>query len=398
MKNKIFFLPICATCLLVGCDLERIDENNNGGGTTCPAVKFNTQVGGSDYDKPVEVLATADCSYVICGQSQVDTDGQAILIKVNDKGVQQWERKMGTSAYDYITNFAAIKTGGYMICGGTLNNNPSAYDALVIKTDENGIEAWQRYFNVPGFSTTANSIVEMPDGGFLLACTQNDQSATPVPSQIALIKIDANGTQQWKKNIAKTDYLYVADMVATLDGGFILSGTEIGTVTQKSSTYILKLDSGGNKEWENTYVSPVSTYSPGYGVAALANGYAVAASILGTNDHDLNVLFYDLNGTLKWSKVIGGSSADEAIDIEATTDGQIVVSAYSSSFSATQEVYLLKLNATSGSTIWETHFGQGSGISTFLAPANDGGFIVTGITNNTGNADILLFKRDKDGN
>jgi hypothetical protein len=399
MKNIHFVLALCLGWS--ACDLERVDDGgNNNNGPTCPAAKFSTQVGGNNFDAPVEVLATEDCGFVVCGQTYFDTNGDARLFKVNDKGVQQWERTYGTSGFEYMTNFISLKSGGYLLCGGTTfyNSNPGTYDAFIVKTDANGIEAWQRYYTIADNRLLAKAVAETPDGGFLLVCSKGDFINSSIPEQIALIKIDANGTEEWVKTIVSTHHLYASDMAPTPDGGFIIAGSQNLVPSGGTNTYLLKLDAGGNKEWEKSYQSSIGTYSPGYGVAALPNGYAVAASVLGTNDHDFNVLFYDLNGVFKWEKNIGGLNADEAIDVDQTADNQIVVSGYSNSFGTQQEIYLIKLNVTSGATIWEKHFGAGSGIYSFVAPAHDDGFIVAGNTNTTNNADILLFKLDKDGN
>ena len=386
--------------VLFACNLEKIDDNSNGGGgLSCPETTFSTQIGGSGYDSPVDVYTNDDCSFIVCGSTNVNSNTQAYLVKIDDKGVQQWERSYGTAEYDYITKVTKIKSGGYMICGGTSAfNNGTNYDAYLIKTDENGIEAWQRHYEIAGFSVTARGIVQLPDGGFLLACTKQDTTSSPVPYQIALIKVDANGTEEWTKLVSSSSsHLYPSDMQAANDGGFIIAGSANNVVTSGTQTYILKLDASANKVWEKFYTNPNSSFSPGYGVATLTNGYAVAASILGPNDHDFNVLYYDLNGTLLWDKTFGGASADEALDLTETSDGHLAVVGYSGSFSANTEVYLLKLNTANGVTIWEKHFGSGSGGSTFISAANDGGFMVTGATLTTGNTDILLFKKDKNG-
>ncbi len=401
MNYKALIFSILILCT-TACNLEKIDDNQGGpSGNTCPVAKFSTQIGGINYDYPVDVLATNDCSFVVCGGTYtVNNNIQAYLVKTDDKGVQQWERTYGTPSYDLISKVIPIKTGGYMICGATSDFNPSTYyDAYLIKTDQNGIEAWQRNYEIPGFSVIASGITQLADGGFLLACSKNDTSASPIAGQIAMIKIDANGGEEWTKLIStNSKNLSVADMESAADGGFIIAGSANDVVTSITQTYILKLDASGNKVWEKFYTNPNSTYSPGYAVTALANGYAVAASILGPNDHDFNVLFYDLNGTLKWEKTFGGVSADEATDIAATSDGQVAVIGYSNSFSAMAEVYLLQLSSTDGSTIWEKHFGSGSSGSTVVAAAKDGGFIASGTDFNTNNTDIVLFKTDKNGN
>lgn len=388
MKHLILFFFITLTA----CNLEKIEE----GALACPSAKFSTSVGGNKFEAPTDVLATADCGFVVCGISQsFGTDYQAYLVKIDDKGVQQWERNYGSNKYDQVQTVAASNDGGFVLCGYSSGFGQDKYnDVYIIKTEANGVESWSRTFEFDGFSSSGEGIVQNSDGTYRVLYNKSDTLGGN--NQIGTLQLDANGTQISDKIITASENRYASAMKAAFDGGFVIAGSSSNLGTK---TLIIKLDASGNRVWEKTFDDPAGgSFLPAYDLAA-QNTYAVAGSLLGSNDHDFNVLLYDVSGGLTWSKSFGSVSADEALDITFATDGDIVVTGYTSGFSANSEVYLLKLSKTNGSTIWEKHFGNRQGYDVCIDNAKDGGYIIAATGQKTaGNTDIFLYKTDKDGN
>ena len=389
---KITFLFVVFTA----CNLEKIEEGAPS--ESCPSTKFTVSIGGNKTEYPTDVLATDDCGYVVCGITQsFSTDYQVYLAKVDDKGIQQWERSYGSPAYDQAEAVAATTDGGYVICGNTKGFDQDNYqDVYVIKTAANGIESWSRTFELPGNSSSAAGIVQLASGSYRVA--YNKQDTLSGINQIGLLELDANGIKVSDKLIPGSSSHYASSMKAAADGSFIIAGSAFGT--NGTDSYIVKLDAAGNRVWDKTFAPAVNNFTPAYDVVALKNNtYATAGSDLGPNDHDFNILLYDAAGNLKWDKSFGGTSADEALDIVESTDGNIVVAGYTGSFSVNSEVYLLKLSITDGATLWEKHFGDRQGSDVCLANAKDGGYIIAATGEKTnGNTDIFLYKTDKDGN
>ena len=390
MKHFIYF---CFLFVFAACNLDKIEE----GALACPAAKFSTSVGGSKFEAPTDVLATDDCGFVVCGISQsFTTDYQAYFVKVDDKGVQQWERSYGSDKYDEMAAVIAAKDGGYVLCGFSAGfGQDKYYDIYLIKTESNGVESWSRTFEFDGFTASGVGIVQTSDGTYRIAYNKADTLGGN--NQIGILQVDANGTKISDKIITSPENRYASAFKSAADGGFIIAGSSSPSTGTK--TLIIKLDASGNRVWEKTFDDPAGgSFLPAYDVAA-QNNYAVAGSLLGTNDHDFNVLLYDASGGLTWSKSFGSVSADEALDITFATDGDIVVTGYTSGFSTNSEVYLLKLSKTNGSTVWEKHFGNRQGYDVCIDNAKDGGFIVAATGQKTaGNTDIFLYKTDKDGN
>jgi len=87
----------------------------------------------------------------------------------------------------------------------------------------------------------------------------------------------------------------------------------------------------------------------------------------------------DKNGTLLWSKAIGGASADGGCDIIETPDHNLLIAGYTKSFNAQNfyEVYLIETDFQ-GNVLWQKNISDGSSAYKIsLSTANDG-YIITG--------------------
>jgi len=129
---------------------------------------------------------------------------------------------------------------------------------------------------------------------------------------------------------------------------------------------------------------------------------------------DVWVLKTDLSGNVQWSVTYGGSSEDEAYDIQLTSDGGYIIAGYSYSSDGNitsgnhgyQDVLVMKLSSK-GSLVWEKTFGgSDADIAYSIQQTGDGGYIVGATTysnngdvsRNQGNSDMWLLKLDDKGN
>ena len=94
-----------------------------------------------------------------------------------------------------------------------------------------------------------------------------------------------------------------------------------------------------------------------------------------------------VNAQATFQKTIGGSSDDVGNCIQKTSDGgYIIVGATSSFGSGLKDVYLIK-TSYDGDTIWTKTYGEVSGVDEvglFVQQTLDGGYIVSGYTENAG--------------
>jgi len=135
--------------------------------------------------------------------------------------------------------------GGFSSSGATGNKTSAGYggsDFWVIKTDSNGNKVWENSF---GGSTNEElrALALTSDGGYLLG----GYSASPVSgnktstnyggADIWILRLDSNGNKLWEQTFGGTNDDYLYRLQETQDGGIILGGYSSSLVSgNKTST------------------------------------------------------------------------------------------------------------------------------------------------------------------
>jgi hypothetical protein len=113
------------------------------------------------------------------------------------------------------------------------------------------------------------------------------------------------------------------------------------------------------------------------------------------------VVKLDANAVLQWSKTIGGQNNEDANSIIQTADGSFIIAGSSNSFgSGNYDMYIVKLDVN-GTIQWSKTIGgsnEDRGNSVTLTP--NGGYSVTGYTRSfgAGQSDMYIVRTDANGN
>jgi hypothetical protein len=245
----------------------------------------------------------------------------------------------------------------------------------------------------------AGSIIQTTDGGYVVAGSTASFGAGLDDAYI--VKLDASGTLQWSKTIGGTSWDGAGSIIQTTDGGYAVAGNTYSFGAGVCDFYIVKLDGNGTIQWSKTvggtgwdFVSSITqTTDGGYAVAGKTNSF-------GAGNYDFYIMKLDTSGNLQWSRTVGGTYDDGVESIIQTTDGGYAAAGDTRSFGAGGgDMYIVKLDGsgtfqwskTIGGTSWD---GAGSIIQTI-----DGGYAVAGNTYSfgAGNFDIYIVKLDGSG-
>src|ERR1043165_9729601 len=120
----------------------------------------------------------------------------------------------------------------------------------------------------------------------------------------------------------------------------------------------------------------------------------------GAGQKDVYVIKTDAYGNKIWSRTFGGSADDEANEIIVTADGNLLIAGTTNSFGAGgSDIYLIKIDTT-GALLWQKFYGgAGNESGEDIMIAQDGNYLVTGITSSygTGLRDTWLLKMNTAG-
>ena len=120
----------------------------------------------------------------------------------------------------------------------------------------------------------------------------------------------------------------------------------------------------------------------------------------GVGGYDNYLIRFDANGDTLWTRTYGNVGYDEAQSIRQTTDGGFIMTGQTDNVDWAGDVYLVKTNAD-GIVSWSTAFG-GATKSDFgyaVRQTADGGYIISGLsaTAGSGDRDMLLIKTTSTG-
>ncbi len=269
---------------------------------------------------------------------------------------------------------------------------------------------WEKSF---GGTTNddARNILPTADGGHVIIGNTVSVNGNVLfnhgNQDVWLVKIDASGTIQWQKSYGGTGPEYVYDMKQTSDGGYIFTGMSSsvnGDLTTNNGYYdcwIVKIDAAGTLQWQKSFGG--TAQDQGNSVAqTLDGGYIIAGETSSTNgdftdNHgasDSFVIRLDDSGNLVWKKCIGGTASENAKGVVQAADGNFIIASTSNSLggqvwghtgaTCSMDYWIVKLDL-SGNFIWNKCFGglsiTGSSEVRAMIKTNDGGYLISGITN-----------------
>jgi len=384
--------------------------------------------GGTDYDYLYNVIQTNDGGYLAVGYTNSKNgdvssnhgkrDGW--LIKVDSTGNTIWSKAFGGTGTDYLCIVRQTDDNGYVAVGYTASNdgdisgNHGGYDGWIIKIDSNGNTIWSKAFGGTG-DDSLQSIIIASDGGYLAVghtvSNDGDISDNHGNGDGWIVKVDATGTKVWSKCFGGFGAEKLNSIYQTSDGGYVAVG-----YTLSNDGWIIKVDSSGNLLWSKAFggsssdilYNVIQTDDGGY--IAVGNTYSNNGDISGNHGgYEGWIIKVDSSGNLLWSKVFGGTSAEQLNSIYQSDDGGYIAVGYAysndgdiSGNHGNGDGWILKVDET-GNKEWSEVFG-GTNYDSFdsIIKTSNGEYITVGYTEsndgdvsgNHGNGDgwIVKFK------
>ncbi len=325
--------------------------------------------GDQNRQAPYDLINTNDGGYLISGWEQVSSNfTQGYVLKLDSLGNEQWHKNYTTSEAGHSSVGFADQTidGGFLFSGYTYHPQTDA-DMYIVKTDalgnilwdknegsiyhdlacqlyelnngdfflssaiwyegdrqkyfakldNNGVKIWEKYFLIPNIGIIAPKMHLTNDGGVLGFTRIRGANNLPL-----LIRFTSRGDTLWTKPITPdpNNDVYVRDMEATPDGGYIIAGFNYTHTPQYG--WIAKIDSLGNTCWSSldcdstvvfTNIPQIPTRNP-YEVQVAPNPVRDRATISYQLPLDGRLQLYDLQG--RWIREWWLPAAVESMPME----------------------------------------------------------------------------------
>ena len=339
-------------------------------------------------------IPTSDNGSISAGYTYDGYADYGLIVKMNASGGIEWQKNYGDGGYDYLYDIEPTADGGYIAVGATNSFGNAFGDVWVLKISANGDQEWQKaYANDNYYSDYASgrSVKPTSDGGYIIGASIASDSYAWV------LKLRSDGSIVWNKTFDNFLPSLISTVLQTIDGGYVLGGSV--AVAGYTDGWLVKMDANGSVTWEKNFGGP---YHDGFNdVVQTPDGGFVAAGYINESgaNKDAWVVKLDANGTFDspgtWQKKYDSTASDEAYSVIQTSDGNYLAVGYAAS-----DALFLKLNAVDGSVNWAKQFG-GSGTTDVrsVRQTADTGFVMAGNTDyiNTAGYFMLALKTDENG-
>ena len=361
---------------------------------------------GKTFGEPVtseigySILQNSDSSIIVLGGTE-NNNYDLTLLKTDRQGMMIWENTFGGSGYDIAYNLEKTSDSGYLISGTTTSYGQGESDCWLIKTDYLGTIVWNKTYGYAGIENGGQAI-EIDEGYLFIGDTYNIVEQN---QNIFLIRANSLGDTLWTKEFGGQETDYGADIVATVDGGYMILGSTQQFSLLNFDIWMIKIDNEGTEQWNKYHGSGSDDY--GQTILYLSDGtYLIKAisSAFGNENNSVILLKTDASGNEEWTKSFGGTNSNHGNTIRETDDGSfIMVSSKYDYGNNDYNIWLIKIDKN-GFVEWEKTFGginSDLGLSVDLSV--DGGYLLTGSTGTIGNgdensSDLWLIKTDSEGN
>lgn len=239
---------------------------------------------------------------------------------------------------------------------------------------------------------------------------------------------------EWQNTIGGGNNDDVNDIKKTTDGGYILAGSSASNISGDKTEncigaddyWIVKIDSVGNIQWQNTIGGDVDDVL--YAVQQTSDGgyilgghsYSDISGDKTENNNgsvDMWIVKTDAAGNIQWQNTIGGTGIDFLNSMQQTQDGGFILGSRSKSNISVDKTenciggfdYWIIKTDTVGNIEWQnTIGGNGDDFLFSVQQTTDEGFIIGGYSisnisgdkteNSIGDFDYWIVKTDKFGN
>lgn len=383
------------------------------------------------------LIAIVFCS-ISCNKNQQEVSGRSNDII--------WKKTWGSEKDESVRSLTLNEDGSFVVMGttsfgyGGMPAEEQGTDCWLAHFDSDGTIVWEAVIKEVATHHNARSIIAAPDNGYVIVGDIIDQTSSNTTSNTTgwIAKLNNRGEIHWQKNLGPAgggvpEETKTANAVAiTPDGGYIVAGGEASSFHDDYNFWVIKLNSDGEEEWQNTFGGAVSNSTSidswdggASSIAVTADGGYIIAGVTATNGRhvtgnhgssDYWIVKLDSHGKMLWQKALGGSEDEDANSLAVTPDGGYIVAGFASSQDGDvqgvrigafnyKDIWVVKLDQV-GQIEWQKALGgweidEASSIS--VVP--DGGYILTGTTSsnsgdvsgNHGYSDYWVVKLNGEG-
>jgi hypothetical protein len=296
-------------------------------------------------------------------------------VQVGDTDLtSSWEQTYDVTVPERGKCRAATAADGFVLAGTHVQGGPEA-DLFLTRTDAAGAPQWQRSFGGADHDR-GEGVLATSDGGFLLTGSYQIDPGGYI--NLYAVKCGAEGGILWERQLGGDSGFDEGRQVLEVDDGFVIAGKTYSYGPGHSAMWLVKLGLDGEPLWTRTFGGEGN--DGGSSLAPAPDGGFLVAGITGSFDlgYQMYAVKTDAQGRLKWQRTYGGAGNERAKAVVALDEGYLLVGATTTiATSGNDNIYVVRIGLD-GEMIWE--YGHGSTADEFghAALALPGGDVLVG--------------------
>ncbi|MGB0931220.1 MAG: T9SS type A sorting domain-containing protein [Chitinophagales bacterium] len=308
----------------------------------------------------------------------------------------------------YMAKMLAINETEFVLVVSKKNIETQINKPLLVKISESGDILWQKTYSYGEFSDIPKKLIQSQDKGFLISgFTQNTENGR---EDAYLVKTDSLGNMEWQQTYGLLNPEGADHALQTEDGGYLVLGERIGSGIRRD-IWLFKIDSEGNFMWEKVYIN--AYHQEANEMIEVEDGYLIVgydqAGEIGKVRPSGLLMKVDKQGNYLWERTYTGSIfnlelTDQFRAIKELSDGSLVI--VGNSENENEYAYhmglVMKLTAE-GDTVWTKTYSNNLNDDHYfwdVEVLEDGGFGICGwgYGIESGTQDGWILKVDSLGN
>ncbi len=361
---------------------------------------------GNGIDRPSKIVLDPTGNPVVTGRSDNLLNYDYLTVKYNaSTGLPIWSVRYDRTHNDWATDLVINPTNGKIYVTGRSKNID--YDYATVCYNSLGIQQWATIYD-NGIGDNRATNIGIDSTGNLYVTGQSNVSTTSVNYDIATLKYNSFGVQQWLKTYsgsAQNDDLPSAFFVSSSGNVFVTGSVDTDALTTVNNDYVtLKYNTSGTLQWSQLYTNTSTSNDVSKAIIVDSSGNVIVAGYAETIPQKNGITIkYNASGVAQWTKAFDGEgdNTDKPNATVMDASGNLFVAGSVVEYGTDKNFALQKIDSN-GNTSWvKTINGTsvGSNDSAQAVAVDEiGNIYVAGYTHNKGTSiDFTVAKYDQSG-
>lgn len=252
---------------------------------------------GNGFDQGEDIIETSDSAYMVAGSSgSWGGNSQAFLMKIDTMGNFMWSQAYGGAESEEAVTVIERPGIGYYMAGMSNSNSQGNFDAMLIKTDLNGNQEWMKTYANPAWDRITDAVMTKDTGIVMIGYRQVLMGAE---SDMLFIRVNKDGDTLWTKTIGTIGEDQATSITRFQDSLYLIVGDMFVPDSNLVKGCMITLNDQG------TILSQlmIGNKSGAYHLSDIELGedkfYAVGNRLVNDQNHDNYIRITDGNGILQ---------------------------------------------------------------------------------------------------